>query len=131
MKRGYVDVGSLDQPTSGSLDAAVALRRAQILRTHVLKSIGDVTQWIPTKAGKLVQRLNVDQGIVDAFLRVTSFTYGARSIEAIVKMSALKERRVYDRSSLPSHQQLSLHVDPKEFLTIVEAPRGGERGRLA
>jgi hypothetical protein len=43
----------------------------------------------------------------------------ARSLEAIVEMSALTGRPRYERASLPPRQQLAPHVDARQFLEPV------------
>jgi hypothetical protein len=40
-------------------------------------------------------------------------------MESIVGMSTLAERSSYERSSLPSEEQLNLHVDARDFLALV------------
>lgn len=49
------------------------------------------------------------------------FLRGARSMEAIVDMSALGGKAGYERASLPAPQQLGLHVDADAFLELVNA----------
>lgn len=119
---GFVDVPSLDYegPAWRSIiDAGTALRRAVILHAGLKKSAGKLGQSVvETKDGREVpvDRLNVDSNVTEAFLRINEFTYGARSIEAIVRMSPLTGKDMYDRSSLPPADQLQLHVDAQRFL---------------
>jgi hypothetical protein len=64
-------------------------------------------------------RLDIDEGVLRAFLLIGEYIHGARSMAAIVQMSALSGKPRFERSSLPAHQQLGLHVDAKLFLQLV------------
>lgn len=84
--------------------APVALRRAGILRFQLQE-----------KARHLFDsddRLQIDEGVLRAFLNVRRFHHGIRSMEAVLDMSQLGERRRFDAGSLPHPSQLALHVDP-------------------
>ncbi|MBV8368928.1 MAG: AAA family ATPase [Candidatus Eremiobacteraeota bacterium] len=129
--KGFVDVPALDygsETRNGKaytkIDAATAFRRAKLLCTFLERSPGDLVEMVPERGRSLRptlrRTLNVDQGVVDAFLRVRSFRFGTRSMEAIVNMSALAGKRRYDRSSLPPIDQLELHVDAREFISFAE-----------
>jgi hypothetical protein len=61
----------------------------------------------------------IDDGVLDAFLKVPSYKHGVRSMEAIIDMSTIKGERRYTQSSLPSPRQLDLHVDGAEFMNLV------------
>ncbi len=65
------------------------------------------------------QKLRIDRGVLRAFLIVDKFKHGARSIEAIIGMSALSDKDRFHRSLLPTADQLGIHVDSKEFINIV------------
>jgi hypothetical protein len=129
--KGFVNVEPLDYETTKSggaerimIDAATALRRAKVLRSVLERSDAKLVEVIPHEEGPLGptlrRRLNVDPGVLGAFLRIKEFRYGARSVEAIVNMSALTRKNRYDRSSLPPDDQLDLHVDAKAFMELVE-----------
>jgi len=127
--KGYVDVPPLDYAVEKNerivIDAATALRRAYLLRSFLEDSAGDLEETVPHKQDGALQpvlrkRLNVDPGVVAAFLRVKSFRFGARSMEAIVKMSALSGKIRYDRSSLPPDNQLNLHVNAEAFVDFAK-----------
>src|SRR5690606_21148153 len=50
--------------------------------------------------------------------------HGARSMEAVIEMSALSGRARFTRSALPAAHQLALHVDADEFLGLGERNPG-------
>ena len=107
--RGYIDIVGPNR--SDEDDYSFLLRRALLLRQILLR-----------RAPQLVAgaRLNIDPGVATAFLEVNSYVHGARSMEAIVEMSTLAGRSRFARSGLPARHQLSLHVDPDEFMALVE-----------
>jgi hypothetical protein len=63
--------------------------------------------------------MQIDGGVLRAFLDVGGYIHGARSMEAIVQMSSLAGKPRFERSSLPARQQLGVHVDADEFLRLV------------
>jgi ATPase family associated with various cellular activities (AAA) len=106
--RGSMDV--LGPNPAGPADAAVILRRALLLHALLRQSVPQIFTG---------DRLNIDEGVLRAFLHVDSFRHGARSMEAIVDVSALTGKASYERASLPAPSQLTLHVDAEAFLKLV------------
>ncbi|HEX6954884.1 MAG TPA: hypothetical protein VF156_08385 [Agromyces sp.] len=109
--RGYVDVLG---PNPGDSDD----RHAVIRRAILLRSILDRSAPHLFDDGVL----RIDAGVLRAFLEVSSYRHGARSMEAIVASSGLAGARIFARSDLPSAAQLVLHVDPHEFEALVQHP---------
>jgi len=66
----------------------------------------------------------VDPGVLHAFLEVSRYKHGVRSMEAIIKMSRLTTGQTFSRWALPSREQLDLHVDGAEFLKIMRRHHG-------
>jgi hypothetical protein len=91
------------------------LRRAILLRSLISRQAKQV---MTKREGKEI--LNIDSGILNAFLWVGKYKHGARSMESIVAMSQLSGKSAFERSSLPSESQLSLHVNGLEFLALVQ-----------
>jgi hypothetical protein len=111
--RGYMDV--LGPNPAGPEDVAFVLRRALLLHSLLRRSApGLFTD----------RRLNIDEGLLNALLHVESFRHGARSMEAIIAMSALTGKASFERSALPAPRQLALHVDADGFLSLLEASLG-------
>lgn len=107
--RGYVDIIGTDAK-SGS-DSLYMIRRAVLLRSMLKR-----------KAGYLfdgADRLQIDEGVLRAFIKIPEFKHGARSIEAILDMSLLAGRKTYEPSALPPREQLELHVDSDVFTRLV------------
>jgi hypothetical protein len=106
--RGHVDImGS--NPVSAE-DEAYPVRRAFLLRSMIQRNYPQLL------AGKFAR---IDSGVLDALLSVRAFNHGARSIEAILAMSALSGATSFNRASLPPIEQLALHVDAEDFMSRV------------
>ena len=106
--RGFVDV--FGPNPHGPDDVAYMLRRALLLRALVA-----------SRSPRLLHdgTLQIDGGVLRAFLLVDRFSHGARSMQAIVEMSSLSGKLRFDRSSLPPEDQLDLHVDGHAFGDLV------------
>jgi hypothetical protein len=63
--------------------------------------------------------LNIDEGLLHAFLSIKEYKHGVRSMEAIVVTSQLAGKTAFERSSLPTEAQLNLHVDGREFYALM------------
>jgi hypothetical protein len=111
--RGYMNVTGPNQQDPG--DVAAPLRRALVLRSLMA---GRAPQMLtPVRDGEPV--LQIDDGVLRAFLQVGEYIHGARSMEAIVQMSSLAGKPRFERASLPARQQLLAHVNADEFLRLV------------
>lgn len=111
--QGHMDVPGLN-PKPSTTDQELRelyLRRAIILRSMIMKQC---TTIIKNENGFKVA--SIDRGLVNAFLKVKEYKYGARSMESIISMSHLDGRSRYNLSCLPSNDQLNLHVDVLDFL---------------
>jgi hypothetical protein len=112
--RAYVNVYG-PNPQSEH-DVAYILRRALLLRSLLQRKAPQIVD------GGLVR---IDPGVLRAFLRADGFTHGARSMEAIVDMSALAGKSRFERASLPPANQLALHVGAERFLALIYDLEGG------
>ncbi len=68
------------------------------------------------------KKLNIDPGVLHAFLTASEYKHGVRSMESIIASSLLAGKTYYERSCLPSESQLSIHVNAVEFLALVQEP---------
>ena len=89
-------------------DIIHVIRRAVLLRSTLIRNYpvlinGD---------GKA----DIDERVINSFLRCKKFLHGARSLEAIVNMSALSDASSYSVAQLPTLDLLRLHVSD-DFLT--------------
>ncbi len=114
--KGFVDVLG-PNPRSGEPagDPFFVVRRAILLRSLLRRRYPAL--FVPEPGA---ERLQIDGGVLRALLGVGRYEHGARSMESIVAMSQLAGRRAFERSALPSEVQLDLHVDGREFLSLVQ-----------
>lgn len=112
--KGYVDVAGPNPIGGAKVDPHYVIRRAILLRS-MLESKKDL---FIEHDGK--KELQIDGGVWRAFLRVERYLHGARSIESLIAMSLLAGKTRFERSCLPSADQLRIQVTP-DFLTIVRS----------
>ncbi len=114
--KGFLNVlGPNRHITDQSTDPYFIIRRAILLRSIFERN----AKWLINDE-RGARRLAIDPGVLRAFLRISQYHHGARSIESIIAMSALAGRSSFERSCLPSEAQLDLHVNGLEFLSIVQ-----------
>ncbi|QDU39625.1 RyR domain protein [Maioricimonas rarisocia] len=116
--RGFLNVlGPNPQATTaGAADPYYVVRRAILLRSLLERSVPHLF-W--PQGG--VRRLQIDRGVLRALLQISRYKHGVRSINAILSMSELAGRQGFQRSSLPAETQLDLHVNGREFLSLVQS----------
>ncbi len=115
--KGYLDVlgPNRQQGPHTHGDPHYIIRRAILLRSLIERS----TPHLLTSVNG-VQRLRIDPGVLRAFLQVSQFKHGIRSMESILAMSQLSGKASFQRSSLPAEHLLDLHVEGREFLALVQ-----------
>ncbi|MGQ9493985.1 MAG: RyR domain-containing protein [Anaerolineae bacterium] len=117
--KGYVNImgpNPLDVKYPAG-DPYFLIRRAVLLRSLFERNASHLFAG-PDGKGKL----NIDPGVLRAFLHVSSYKHGVRSMESIIAMSMLAGRSRFERSCLPSETQLNLHVNGLEFLALLQQP---------
>jgi hypothetical protein len=100
-----------------------AMRRAILLRGLLEKRVPSIFM---IKDGKKVA--NIDRDVVAAFLSVPTYEHGVRSMEAIIRMSALENRPQFSAYSLPPMAQLAMHVDAVDFDAMLKSGLGKAAG---
>ena len=118
--RGYVNIkgpnpvgspGQLRADISAADDVAHLIRRAILLRAIIQHLF---PQLVADASGTTA----ISPSIIRAFLRVRRYRHGARSMEAVVGMSALSGARHFGSSELPAPDMLAMHVTP-DFMQLV------------
>lgn len=102
--RGYINIVGIDKKQDH--DYLYMIRRAMILRSILEKNAKNIF---------LGFEANIDPSVLNALIKVPKYKHGARSMEAIIEMSILSNMRHFERSALPSSEQLKLHVNAVEF----------------
>lgn len=116
--RGFLNIlGPNPLNNSPDTDPCHVVRRSILLRSMLKRSCPGLL-----KGGKL----QIDEGVLNAFLRVRNYRHGARSMESLIAASTLSGKTFFGRSCLPPFAQLNLHVDGVEFQTLVEEMDGME-----
>lgn len=114
--KGHINIlGPNPQKGKIASDPYYVIRRALLLRSILDRDAPQLFQM--AEGAKL---LNVDRGVLRAFLQTRIYKHGVRSIESIVAMSLLAGKTIYERSSLPAGPQLDLHVEAQDFLALVQ-----------
>jgi len=121
--RGYVNILGVNK--IGKNDRLYMIRRAILLRSLLER-----------KAGHLFNStgiLQIDPGVRRAMIKVPEYKHGVRSMEAILDMSMLTGKGIFEQSALPPPQQLRLHVYAELFskLMIMDVLFGEKREELA
>jgi hypothetical protein len=112
--RGYVNIlgPNRQKATAGEhSDPYFIIRRAILLRSILSRERPQLLR---------DGRLDIDPGVLSAFLETRTYRHGVRSIESIVTMSLLSGKTRYERSCLPASSQLDLHVDAQDFLARIQ-----------
>jgi len=112
--RGFVNVkGPNPTGETPEADPAHLIRRAVILRATLERACGQIIDPDTNKA-------RISPGVIWAFLRISRFLHGARSLESVVTMSSLLREKSYTPAALPGEDLLRLHVDDaNEFLRLI------------
>jgi RyR domain len=114
--RGFIDImgpNPLKQADDG--DPTHVIRRAILLRSLFERKTPSLFRWSDTKG-----ELRIDEGVLDAFLKISKYRHGTRSMEAIIEMSRLAKQSRFVRSALPPADQLDLHVNGRLFRGLVQ-----------
>ena len=114
--KGFVNILG-PNPIGGdiSTDPHFVIRRAILLRSLLVRTCPQLSE---KKDGK--ELLNIDSGVLLAFLTISKYKHGARSMESILAMSLLSGKNRLERSCLPPEAQLNLHVNGLEFQSLVQ-----------
>jgi hypothetical protein len=117
--KGYVDVVGINPASTEGLkdselehvkvDPVCIVRRAFLLRSLLLGQEHRTRNMNPITNGR--NRFDIDDAVLDALLKVKRYRHGARSLESILIMSRLTDRDHFGLASLPSNEQLKIHVD--------------------
>jgi len=105
--RGYINI--LGPNWAGGIDSSYIFRRGIFLRSILEMKNKNIFNG---------NKLQIDHGILRAFLRIPHYKHGVRSMEAIIDMSILADRKKFEVSALPINH-LDLHVNKEQFMSIV------------
>jgi hypothetical protein len=116
--RAYINIRGVNGTPNTVKDRLYIIRRAFLLHQYLE---------INTPQLKIGDRFQIDAGVVNAFLKVTRYTHGARSMENLIKMSTFTGKRKFELSSLPPDHVIDMHTNAQEFSALT---RLGQREML-
>ena len=115
--QAHLDIMGLE-PDAGALKGrSEPERRSHILPYTMRKAIllrGALDQWVPQIFDSR-KRARMDEELVEQFLTVWRYKHGVRSIEAIIRMSALGDEVRFSKSCLPPEAQLFMHIHKDSY----------------
>jgi len=124
--RGHLDIQSINPlqeraETRGEGGASEVTGVLMFRRAILLRSLLEVH--LPGIIDKNSKEAWIDPDVVRAFLRVPKYHHEVRSMRAIIEMSRLSSRGTFHKSSLPTADQLGMHVDAEAFARLLLARR--------
>ena len=124
--KGYLDIlGPNPGRGDSQNDPDYIIRRAILLRAFLEDKVLQLFRPRDRKG-----EVDIDPGVLRALLKIQKYEHGARSMESIVLMSVVTGKNRFERSALPSEEQLNLHVNGQAFLAIVQQIEFDKEGRL-
>lgn len=120
--RGYVNI--LGPNKIDKNDDAYIIRRAIILRSLIEGKVPNIIT--PKKNSDNMEsdnrvsgNANIDSNLLRFLMTISEYKHGARSMEAIIDMSMLRNYKSWGKASLPPKDQMELHIDEKEISDLL------------
>ncbi len=104
--RAFINIKGINGNPNLVEDRLYVIRRAFILRQYLEANAPHL---------KTGGQFEIEPSVLDAFLLISRYWHGTRSMENLLKMSSLADKRKYELSSLPPDHILEMHVNMKEF----------------
>ena len=89
-------------------DRSSIIRRAILLREQIIRNVPGIYY-------EKMHWVNISKSLLAAMLSVSEYRHGSRSIAFFLAMSRLTEVSRFTPSSLPTDEQLDIHLDVKDF----------------
>jgi len=110
---GHIDIAGVNAPQKDLTGVGIPyLRRALILRGALEREKSILDDYNVAQ---------IDRNVIDAFLRVPEYYHGARSITAVLRICKRWDKRI-EKSSIPYHEQLSVHLKADAFKSLIAEP---------
>ncbi|HNX92802.1 MAG TPA: AAA family ATPase, partial [Syntrophomonas sp.] len=114
----FINIRGINGNPNTVEDRLYMIRRAFILRQYL-------TIYAPQIRNE--QQFVIETGVLDALLKTNKYYHGARSMDNLLKMSNLADKRKFELSSLPPNDIIGMHVNVKEFNALTTM---GDRNTL-
>jgi len=102
----YINIRGINGNPNTVEDRLYMIRRAFILRQYLKIYAPQI---------RSEQQFVIETGVLDALLKINKYYHGARSMDNLLKMSNLADKRKFELSSLPPNDIIGMHVNVKEF----------------
>jgi hypothetical protein len=103
------ELGKLREEDRASYTFPYTMRKAILLR-------GALSQWAPQIFDSR-NHISMDDELIEQFLTRWRYKHGIRSMEAIIRMSALSDGVRFSKSCLPPDEQLFMHIHKHSYRT--------------
>ncbi|MGE5397023.1 MAG: ATP-binding protein [Chitinophagales bacterium] len=125
--RAYINIRGVNGTPNSIEDRLYIIRRAFLLHQYLEMNAPQL------KRGDCFQ---IDDGVLNAFLKTSYYQHGARSMQNLVKMSTFSGKRKFELSSLPPDTVIQMHTNAREFNSLTrlghrEMLRVGISGHMA
>ena len=112
--RGHLDIMKLDTDyPEQEVSDLLMFRRAILLRSLLQQNLATIID-------KDTNYARMDRDVIRAFLTIPQYEHGLRSMQAIIQMARISRTRMsFQKASLPSPDQLGMHVDADQFHRLV------------
>jgi hypothetical protein len=116
--RAYIDIKGPNGDPNSIEDPLWMVRRAFLLNSFLARLAGHL---------KKKEGFSIGDPVLRAFLRTAVYYHGARSMESLIRTSALKGKGTFELSGLPPQHLMRMHVNADDFLALT---RSGYREML-
>jgi hypothetical protein len=109
--RGFIDITRCNPDPELPDDELYKIKRAILLRSIL---VDKVPQLVDSD-----KKIAIDRDVLRAFIKISEYKHGVRSMQAIIEMSNLKNKQKFEPSALPADNQLNLHVNAEQFSNLL------------
>ena len=114
--KGYINIKGINPFPDSIRDQMHVIRRAFALRVILKKAAEAIFNH---------ESCRIDEDVLRALLKQSTYKHGIRSLESIVAISDLRGKSSFGLSCLPPASQLALHVDAAEFTALLKSRSRG------
>jgi len=118
--KGHLNILGINK---GFSDQLYTVRRALILRGLLEKNfegIFEKEKEVLNGSEIEYKKCNINDGVLEAFLKIDEYKNGVRSMKAIINSGELQGKNSFEKSYLPSDDILNIHLDARKFLRLLD-----------
>jgi len=115
---GHLDISTLNYENSDidKRESSILLRRAILMRAILERNMPSI--FLPDEKFKHnnLSDAQIDDSLLELFLyKIQNFTYNARSLESILQICNMIDKKVFNLSCLPTSDQISGHIGSEDI----------------